>query len=258
MNVLKTSNSSSDGNWLQRQWSDIRGNAKFAILTIAGSLLLSATALLNGIALWKKAVLIGLFLLIFIWAVAATIVAMRTAPIQPSFEVIDGYDSVYDRTLEVIRTATKWGRAVVYANNLPLAPERFVDGLVAHLATHPTFKYHVTFVANLSEIPHEFWSTLDYRLKRMIEAHVDHQFRITFIDAKSQIGFDVLVLDDKHCCMGFSPVAPTQPGTKRQSSFIFENQPSIAERMHPWLDNLYPLKEVEEAREIWNRRQRNR
>lgn len=254
------SNTTTSTNWFKRQWNDIKGNVKFAAITTVGSLLLAGAAtLIRGIPLWRQIALIIIFLLFLAWALTATLVAVRKPSSAKSpIEIVDGYDSVYDRTLEVLRTATKLGRAVVYTNNLPLAPERFVDGLVGHLKTHPSFKYHVTFIGNLSDVPREFWTTLDLRFKRMEDARVTDQFRISFIDAKNTVGFDTLVLDDKHCCFGFSPIAPTQPGTKRQSSFIFENQPSIAERVRPWLDNLYPLKERDEAREIWNRRQKNK
>ncbi|HEX5424033.1 MAG TPA: hypothetical protein VFW94_10820 [Candidatus Acidoferrales bacterium] len=247
---------------MRQQWDDIKGNVKFSLLMTACSFLLAGGAILvKGMPLWRIVALACIFFILFAWAVAVTFISVKKSTVQLppaapnaiAAEIVDGYDDVYDRTLELIRTAKSWGRACVYTNKLPLAPERFVDGLLERLRENPTFKYHLTFIGDLSKMPPVFWTTLDSRFKRMDDSGTRHQFRITFLtNAKDQVGFDVIVLDGIHCCFGFSPVAPTEPATKRLHSFIFENQPAIAERVSRWLENLYPLKEVDEARDIWN------
>ena len=58
-------------NWLARQWQDISGNVKFALLFLLGTGVMSAvTAVTNGLFLWQKVALVGLFAVIFGWALA--------------------------------------------------------------------------------------------------------------------------------------------------------------------------------------------
>lgn len=263
-------------NWLLRQWNDIKGNVKFwVVLFVAPFLSKTAIALTSGIPLWRRAALGVIFIILFGWAILASLIAKKRSVVLPpkisedktstgltlktSVEVVHGYDEVYDRALTLLKTSEVSCRAAVYSSNLPLAPERFVDGLVNHLKTHPRVTYHITFIGNLSNIPQEFWTTVELRRKRMEDANVTHQFRMTFIDSKNPVGFDVLVIDENHCCIGFSPAAPTQPHTRRHAGLFFEQSPDMVRGMRSWLENLGPLlKEQAEARRMWNLRIRNR
>ena len=262
--------------WLLRQWDEIKGNVKFWILlTIVPFLVKAAIALTSGIPMSRRITLGVVFMIVFVWAILASFAAATRATVptarplagktssilavRASVEVVVGYDEVYDRALTLLKTSEFSCRAVVYASNLPLAPERFVDGIVNHLKTHPTVTYHITFIGDLSEVPQEFWTTVELRRKRMEDARITHQFRMTFIDAQNPIGFDQLVIDDKHCCIAFSPAAPTQPHTTRHAGLFFEQSPEMVKSMRSWLENLGPLlKEQEQARVIWNRRMKSR
>jgi hypothetical protein len=65
-------------NWLAKQWQDISGNFKFAVLLLLGTGVMSAvTALTNGLFLWQKVALVALFAVIFGWALIATVQANR-------------------------------------------------------------------------------------------------------------------------------------------------------------------------------------
>jgi hypothetical protein len=65
--------------WLARQWWDIRGHAKWAIIVAIGSAVVTAAiALTHGLALWQQMTLAALFVLLFGWAVAASV--MRKMP----------------------------------------------------------------------------------------------------------------------------------------------------------------------------------
>src|SRR5947209_2042022 len=261
---------------LMRQWNDIKGNVKFSIFVTVGSALLAgAITLTSGIPMRRRITLGIIFSLLLIWALSASFIAVKRSSILRSktlwnestsaleartlVEVVIGYDEIYDRALTLLKTSESSCRAVVYASNLPLAPERFVEGIVNHLKTHPTVTYHITFIGDLSEVPQEFWTTVELRRKRMEDARITHQFRMTFIDAQNPIGFDQLVIDDKHCCIAFSPAAPTQPHTTRHAGLFFEQSPEMVRSMRSWLENLGPLlKEQEQARVIWNRRMKSR
>jgi len=51
-------------NWLIKQWQDISGNVKFAILLLLGTGIMSAaTALIHGLAGWQQVILVALFAL---------------------------------------------------------------------------------------------------------------------------------------------------------------------------------------------------
>lgn len=173
--------------------------------------------------------------------------------------VLDGYDNVYDRATTLLRTSETSMRALVFANSFPVAPERFNDALIEHLKKHPTVKYHITFAANLTEVPEEFWSTVERREGGMKEAGVSRQLRITFLDTRKPIGFDILAVDHKHCCIAMSPVAPGDPKSRMESAIVFEHEPEVTKRVRSWLDNLDPLLlEQEDARRLWGRRQKGK
>jgi hypothetical protein len=70
--------------WLRRQWDDIKGNVKYAIVLACGTAIVtSAVALTHGLQLWQQAALAACFLLLFGWAVIATVGAVSGANAQP-------------------------------------------------------------------------------------------------------------------------------------------------------------------------------
>jgi hypothetical protein len=77
---------SMSSNWLARQWQEVSGNVKFAVLLLFGTGIMSvATALIHGLATWQQVVLVALFALMFGWALIATFLACR--PKQGGFIV---------------------------------------------------------------------------------------------------------------------------------------------------------------------------
>ncbi len=65
-------------NWLVKQWQDVSGNVKFGVLLLLGTGIMSgATALTHGLATWQQVGLVGLFAVMFGWALIATFVARR-------------------------------------------------------------------------------------------------------------------------------------------------------------------------------------
>jgi len=59
--------------WLKRQWDDIKGNVKYALLLIVlGVIVTGAAVLVDGLPRWKAAILVILFVLLSFWAAIAT------------------------------------------------------------------------------------------------------------------------------------------------------------------------------------------
>jgi hypothetical protein len=79
--------------WLCRQWNDIKGNVKYAILVVLGAGVVTGTvALTHGLLVWQQVWqqvgLAGCFVLLFGWAVFATarhpLLKSQAAPGAPS------------------------------------------------------------------------------------------------------------------------------------------------------------------------------
>jgi hypothetical protein len=59
--------------WLKGQWNDIKGNAKWAVVTAVGTgFVILAVALTHGLHLWQQVSLSVCFIFLFGWALAAT------------------------------------------------------------------------------------------------------------------------------------------------------------------------------------------
>lgn len=59
--------------WIKRQWNDIKGNVKYALLVVVlGASVTGAAVLVRGLPWWKDAILTFLFVLLSLWAAVAT------------------------------------------------------------------------------------------------------------------------------------------------------------------------------------------
>ena len=59
--------------WVKRQWDDIKGNVKYALLVIVlGAVVTGLAVLVRGLPWWKDAILVFLFVLVAFWAAVAT------------------------------------------------------------------------------------------------------------------------------------------------------------------------------------------
>jgi hypothetical protein len=69
--------------FLLRQWNDIRGNVKYGLLLTALTLMLIGfTTLTHGLMWWQQACLVAIFSVVFVWAIAATVVAREESKKQ--------------------------------------------------------------------------------------------------------------------------------------------------------------------------------
>ncbi len=68
--------------WLLRYWNDIKGNVKYAVALIIGTAIVTGVvALTHGLCLWQQVVLAGCFVLLFGWALMATMAAFCVSKI---------------------------------------------------------------------------------------------------------------------------------------------------------------------------------
>jgi len=76
--------------WLSKQWDDIKGNAKFAVvLVVLGLMETAAIALTHGLLLWQQITLGMMFLLIFAWAVFMTAYTAAFVPPRSGLQNLD-------------------------------------------------------------------------------------------------------------------------------------------------------------------------
>jgi len=60
-------------NFFKKQWEQIAGNVKYAVLVFLGGVLVTGFGIVtHGLRWWQQAIVIGLFSLVTVWAVAAT------------------------------------------------------------------------------------------------------------------------------------------------------------------------------------------
>ena len=66
--------------WYVKQWNDIKGNVKFAVLAFLASAALTAVGLLTrGLASWQQAILWFILGILLVWAIAVTVM-LRSKP----------------------------------------------------------------------------------------------------------------------------------------------------------------------------------
>lgn len=164
--------------------------------------------------------------------------------------VSEGYEKVYDDGIEMLRSANSSIRTLVFANG-PIAPARFSNAVIEHLQEHKMVTYDVIIALDLPNAPETFWETIKKRDVLYKSAGVASRIHISILNTTKPIGFDVLVVDERHCAMSLSP-APHVLETNKEFAIAFEEQPKVAARMRAWLDSLHPgVLRLEEAKTEW-------
>src|SRR6266567_7325660 len=80
--------------WLRAQWNDIKGNAKWWLVTIIGAgVVFGVIALTHGMSALQQAVLAAGFVYLFLWATVATWGKRRSAIPKPAIEEYTGVAS---------------------------------------------------------------------------------------------------------------------------------------------------------------------
>jgi hypothetical protein len=170
--------------------------------------------------------------------------------------VVEGYENVYDAAIGILRKSESLIRTLIFANR-QTAPERFFEVLIEHLKQHKLVTYHVTIAVDLSSVSDDLWKTIERRTLVQRDAGVGERFQVTILNTKKPIGFDVMVVDDRHCAIALSSIP--DPKIDKQVAIHFDEQVQVSKRIRAWIDNLSPqLLSLGEAHREWSKRQKKR
>jgi len=126
-------------------------------------------------------------------------------------------------------------KILVYATKPP-APDWFAQMVASHLASHRAVVLDVVIAVDLSSVSAKFWDAQAERYGIYRNLEVQGQVRRFMFDTKKPIGFDLIIVDDIHVAVGFSPVA--EPGQRnKEFALHFEGQPRVAAQFRAWFDN---------------------
>ena len=128
------------------------------------------------------------------------------------------------------------------------APESFGEDLAKFLAEHPGVMCDVTIA--ISKPDEAFWKANDRRLE-IYERRglIGKQFFLQVVEVSQPIvGFNVAVVDAKHCFIGFPPIPAA--GQTAEAALIFDNKQKIAEKLAKWLDKIPGKRPYSEARPV--------
>jgi hypothetical protein len=185
----------------------------------------------------------------------------RFAQLEKHFASVDkqfseGYENVYDAAIGILRKSESLIRTLIFANR-QTAPERFFEVLIEHLKQHKLVTYHVTIAVDLSSVSDDLWKTIERRTLVQRDAGVGERFQVTILNTKKPIGFDVMVVDDRHCAIALSSIP--DPKIDKQVAIHFDEQVQVSKRIRAWIDNLSPqLLSLGEAHREWSKRQKKR
>ncbi len=128
------------------------------------------------------------------------------------------------------------------------APESFGEELAKFLAEHPGVVCDVTIA--ISQPDEAFWKANDKRLEiYKCRGLIGKQFFLHIVEVSGPIvGFNVAVVDAKHCFIGFPPIPAA--GQTAEAALIFDNKQKIAEKLAKWLDRIPGKKPYSEVRPV--------
>jgi hypothetical protein len=169
---------------------------------------------------------------------------------------ISDQEEIYDEPIRLIPTAEHSIKILIYGKRPP-APERFAHALCSHLATHRNIMMDVVITADLSVVGADFWERHAERYKIFADQGVGSQVRRFIWNNKNPAGFDLIIIDEKHADVGFSPV-PGREERNKEFAIQFESQPSVVAQLKAWYDNVLIVSQLtspfDNAFSEWSRR----
>ncbi len=148
-------------NWLARQWQDISGNVKFAVLLLLGTGIMgAATALTHGLKRWQQIVLVALFTLVLGWALVCTFHENPTRSSDVTTQNVESYvrgwlDNFGVTTQKLPSQPDKFhfGYLVTYSDGIPILISRVTtrDQYLTVQGTVELSKDHKVLFDKLSE-----------------------------------------------------------------------------------------------------------
>jgi hypothetical protein len=167
----------------------------------------------------------------------------RTLRSSLSVRLIEGYEQVYADAARLGVQAETSIKVLLMGTAAP-APESFAQELSLHLARHPFVNYDV--IVAMSAPTDEFWTKIDARQQIYKARGVDNRVHLSIIKMSRPIGFDLMIVDEKHVHIAF-PSIPAA-GHKTEIALVFENEPAVAARLEAWFTRLPSLMKYDEAR----------
>jgi hypothetical protein len=147
---------------------------------------------------------------------------------------------VAGEALRLVRAAEHNIRALVYEE--AAGKSRTISEEIAkHMEHHPGVKFELVLVADLSRIEDDFWRIHAQRYEAYRTRGVEGRFFRYILDYTKRVGLDVLIVDDNHLGIAFSPL-PNYEEQVKNLGFRFWDQPEIATRVRDWFDTVF-LKE---------------
>ena len=159
-----------------------------------------------------------------------------------STRLISDQEEIYDEPIRLIPTAEHSIKILIYGKRPP-APERFAHALCRQLAAHKNIMMDVVITADLSLVGEEFWEQHAERYKIFTNQGVGGQVRRYIWNNKNPAGFDLIIIDEKHADIGFSPV-PGREERNKEFAVQFENQPSVVAQLKAWYDNVLIMSQL--------------
>jgi hypothetical protein len=164
-------------------------------------------------------------------------------------QFLRGVQEIYGNGARLVSTAERHIRVLVFGKR-PKAPKEYAEAIVNRLqeskkAENPV-KYDVVIATSFKSFTPEDKAACEERNRFYSEGGIDELVSVNAIDTETSIGFDVLIVDDKHASIAFSSVK----GVKQvQDGILFENEPGIVREMVTWYEECVwrPSKEFSTA-----------
>lgn len=213
---------------------------KYFVLPPAGAALVTLLAFF-GHHTYIRLVAVGVLLTVITLCVGFWL-GRRKAAI-----IIQGQDAIFSKTQELM-TSSKASIKVMLMGNSPPAPPEFGRVLSQHLKDNQPISFHGIIVVEKTDA--EFWKRNDDRLASYRELGVANRMFLWVVKNPQPMGFDVLIIDDKHVQLAFSPISATS--ITRDTAILLCNAPELARHLSTWFAAEFKGKtSYAEARREW-------
>ncbi len=150
--------------------------------------------------------------------------------------LLKGYNAIYTEGIRIVSTTQRQIRALLF-EKAPKAPKEFAQALAIHLKqsekARAPIKYEVVIAVNFNTLTSQFQKNVDERFNIYSRAGVGHLVFRFLIDLNKPIGFDLLIVDDKHVIIAFPPLGDVE---NLQTGILFENKSEVAAELASWFD----------------------
>jgi len=143
---------------------------------------------------------------------------------------------VFQQASQFISKARENIAVLTYAERPP-APSTFAEQIRDHLLEHDHISFEVVIAANVRKAGRKFWAESDARFQIYEASGLEDRLIRWVLDTNVPTGFDVIIIDQKHVCLAFSPFPLSKQDTKHLALF-FENAGDFARGLSLWFHAL--------------------